>query len=483
MTRRGSAERQTLEQLLRTGNESSAELQGSIFPQAPKTQSQQSVVTQYLYDYTLPYGQLLTETTDSVTTAYTYGLDRLSAITGESAKQAYAYDGRGSVALTVGTVAMQTPTAPLPTVQSYAYTPFGESIGAESSGFGFNAEYFDAATGMQYLRARVYEPAMGRFGQKDALFGSLVNPLSRNRYLYARDNSLNLIDPSGMETCSLDLDALEKKAYNINNDRSIQGLNFSRMKGAVETYIVTMMNNENVMNEQAVNDGASVDEFWANFSAKTGVTVDEMDPLYYWEQATNEDKALVNRMIDIRPQKTAITDGYAANCGIAANIAAAAAGVQGMPNYYSEAFLEDTSFSEARNLFTITNSKNQKADLTAAGIIAKQFEDDPSFIDKVEVRNKTQLTQLMQSPLAQNISVVGVDFDGKIPMNTKFGEGIPGYDHIIVAKRTIQSPKTGLTYGTFMGASRYRNDMPYDFIFDSDKEQDVVLVFYLNKSE
>ena len=74
------------------------------------------------------------------------------------------------MALTVGTGAMK---PDVPEVQSYAYTPCGESVGASSTGFGFNAEYFDAATGMQYLRARTYEPSMGRFGQMDALYGSL----------------------------------------------------------------------------------------------------------------------------------------------------------------------------------------------------------------------------------------------------------------------------------------------------------------------
>ena len=38
-----------------------------------------------------------------------------------------------------------------------------------SSGFGYNGEYTDASTGMIYLRARFYDPAMNRFSQKDTL--------------------------------------------------------------------------------------------------------------------------------------------------------------------------------------------------------------------------------------------------------------------------------------------------------------------------
>jgi len=146
---------------------------------------------------TLPHGQILTETTGASTTAYTYGLDRLSAATSEGVTTRYVHDGRGSVAQAVVTV----PNVSIPSVQSYAYTPFGEQIGLKASGFGYNAELFDAATGMQYLRARYYEPGMGRFGQKDLLRGTANNPLGLNRYLYVRNDPLNLVDPSGMEAC------------------------------------------------------------------------------------------------------------------------------------------------------------------------------------------------------------------------------------------------------------------------------------------
>lgn len=48
-------------------------------------------------------------------------------------------------------------------VISKSYTPFGEQIGEASSGFGYNGEYCNAATGMVYLRARFYETEMNRF--------------------------------------------------------------------------------------------------------------------------------------------------------------------------------------------------------------------------------------------------------------------------------------------------------------------------------
>lgn len=48
-------------------------------------------------------------------------------------------------------------------VISKSYTPFGEQMGEPSSGFGYNGEYYNAATGVVYLRARSYETEINRF--------------------------------------------------------------------------------------------------------------------------------------------------------------------------------------------------------------------------------------------------------------------------------------------------------------------------------
>ena len=151
------------------------------------------VKTSYIYDITLPHGQMLTETVDNGTTAYTYGQERIAAHNG-TLKTQYVYDGRGSVAQTLAMM----PSASNPMVSSFAYTPFGEMLSGKQTGFGFNAEWYDAATGMQNLRARQYEPGMGRFSQKDVLRGDIFQPLSLNRYAYVLNDPIGYIDPSGM---------------------------------------------------------------------------------------------------------------------------------------------------------------------------------------------------------------------------------------------------------------------------------------------
>ena len=128
-------------------------------------------------------------------TSYTYGLERISAITGNTRTE-YVYDGRGSVAAEVsynnawytfgGGLARKNVTAK-------SYTPFGEQIGEQASGFGHNGEYYNAATGMIYLRARFYEPDMNRFGQKDLQFFVL------NEYIYCFNDPVNFVDINGRE--------------------------------------------------------------------------------------------------------------------------------------------------------------------------------------------------------------------------------------------------------------------------------------------
>ncbi len=87
-------------------------------------------------------------------------------------------------------------------IASFTYTPFGEQLGKvggeKVTGFNFNGEYFNGATGMLNLRARQYEPTMNRFSQKDLLRGSLANPLSLNRYHFTINDPLNWIDSDGL---------------------------------------------------------------------------------------------------------------------------------------------------------------------------------------------------------------------------------------------------------------------------------------------
>jgi RHS repeat-associated protein len=61
----------------------------------------------------------------------------------------------------------------------------------------YTGEQWDPDLGMYYLRARYYQPDIGRFWTMDTFEGHQNDPLSLNKYLYAHGNPVNGTDPSG----------------------------------------------------------------------------------------------------------------------------------------------------------------------------------------------------------------------------------------------------------------------------------------------
>ena len=58
--------------------------------------------------------------------------------------------------------------------------------------FLFNGQQYDAVTGQYYLRARFYNPVIGRFTQEDTYRGDGLN-----LYTYCQNNPVYYVDPSG----------------------------------------------------------------------------------------------------------------------------------------------------------------------------------------------------------------------------------------------------------------------------------------------
>ncbi len=94
-------------------------------------------------------------------------------------------------------------------VQRYGYDAWGNLLvnsGSFSfsgtglvSTFAFAGREYDSESGLYHYRARAYDPAVGRFLQKDAAQGKLYKPLTQNRYAYVSSNPVNLTDPTGNE--------------------------------------------------------------------------------------------------------------------------------------------------------------------------------------------------------------------------------------------------------------------------------------------
>jgi RHS repeat-associated protein len=154
------------------------------------SQTVNGTVTNYKLDVNTDLPIVLTEQKGSTTTRYLYGLDLYAQQNTSSLY--YHADGLGNTRhLTDATGAVK---------YSYSYDVFGALRGMGSSfkpAFLFTGEQFDPSANLYYLRARYYNPTVGRFIQKDPFPGLLTQPQTLNPYAYVVNNPVNLTDPSG----------------------------------------------------------------------------------------------------------------------------------------------------------------------------------------------------------------------------------------------------------------------------------------------
>ncbi len=84
--------------------------------------------------------------------------------------------------------------------KTYKYDAFGVEKNIDNSdtnAFRYCGEYYDTETGTIYLRARYYDPEIGRFISRDSFAGKNEDPLSLNLYTYCHNNPIAYSDPSG----------------------------------------------------------------------------------------------------------------------------------------------------------------------------------------------------------------------------------------------------------------------------------------------
>ncbi len=81
------------------------------------------------------------------------------------------------------------------------YKPYGERIkneaAAQANTRWYSGHPHDQATGLTYMGARYYDPAVGRFMGVDPNGFAETNPHSFNRYAYGNNNPYKYIDPDG----------------------------------------------------------------------------------------------------------------------------------------------------------------------------------------------------------------------------------------------------------------------------------------------
>ena len=153
-----------------------------------------SAITNYLWDEASAYGDVVLETDGSGSRLASYVLAGTQVVsqTRGSATSYFLQDGQGSTrALTNGAGAI---------TDTYAYTAFGsllDQAGNTANGYLYTGQQFDSLTGLYDLRARYYNPALGRFLSQDTYPVNFDNPVELNRYVYTASNPINLTDPTG----------------------------------------------------------------------------------------------------------------------------------------------------------------------------------------------------------------------------------------------------------------------------------------------
>lgn len=115
--------------------------------------------------FILDGGNVVSEAKNGSVTSYLRGVNLISADAG-SGESYYLYNGHGDViSLTdaLGTV-----------TRSYGYDAFGVEVEPDEEDenpFRYCGEYYDTETGTYYLRARSYDPTIGRFTAEDTHWG------------------------------------------------------------------------------------------------------------------------------------------------------------------------------------------------------------------------------------------------------------------------------------------------------------------------
>jgi len=86
---------------------------------------------------------------------------------------------------------------------TYDYAPYGsQALGTPPNGPGYTGHVNDPDTGLVYMQARYYDPAVGRFISTDPVGPSVGNPFNFNRFAYANNNPIDNMDPDGRCTGS-----------------------------------------------------------------------------------------------------------------------------------------------------------------------------------------------------------------------------------------------------------------------------------------
>ncbi len=155
--------------------------------------TENGVTLRYYYDGDQMIAEgIVTNGTVAHKASYIRGNGLVARVDASGTKAYYVHNGHGDV--------IELRDAAGAVINKYTYDLWGNPTVLQAgvdNPFMYSGEYWDDSTKLQYLRARWYDPSMGRFINEDTYEGQLDNPLSLNLYTYVSNNPLTHVDPSG----------------------------------------------------------------------------------------------------------------------------------------------------------------------------------------------------------------------------------------------------------------------------------------------
>lgn len=133
----------------------------------------------------------------------------------------------------------------------YDYDAFGNLVsktGETENAYLYCGEQYDVNTGFYYLRARYMNPDTGTFISMDSYQGSLFDPVSLHKYLYANANPVMNSDPTGYFTLS-ELAITQKINAILQNVNTAKFILILNKANAVATIYDTVMQVLEVLND------------------------------------------------------------------------------------------------------------------------------------------------------------------------------------------------------------------------------------------
>jgi RHS repeat-associated protein len=186
--------------------------------------SENGKLTRYYYDGDLIIAEAeVVNGTATLKARYIRGIGLIARESSTSEKSYYLHNGHGDI------VELRDDTGQT-RLNRYQYDIWGKPVLKEESienPFLYSGELWDSTSNLQYLRARWYDPRMGRFISEDTYEGQISNPLSLNLYTYAHNNPLLYIDPTGnaVETV-VDLLSLGWSIYDLWRNPTLTNFGF-----------------------------------------------------------------------------------------------------------------------------------------------------------------------------------------------------------------------------------------------------------------